>query len=82
MPAFRARLFGARVADRSPECAVGCSLGQSSSAELGTPGCCSTAGKVQLSIECSGIDDDSNVFLRVRRTGANACLPYTLTYNY
>lgn len=61
---------------------VSCSAGSAATSDLGEAGCCvSGAGAVKPSWNCSGtLNDSATVSLRVKNTGANACLPYSFSY--
>jgi hypothetical protein len=47
-------------------------------------GCCttSTTTPAQLEINCPGIFDDANVYIRVKGQTTSACTPYDVSYHY
>lgn len=61
---------------------VSCSAGSAATSELGEAGCCvNGAGALKPSWNCAGtLNDSATVSLRVKNTGANACLPYSFSY--
>ncbi len=60
-----------------------CSSGTTSTVS-GLQGCCTTpnGGSVALDINCSGINDNAKVYLRVDGGAAAQCTPYSVTYTY
>jgi hypothetical protein len=46
----------------------------------GLPGCCGT-DDFQMDTDCSGIDDDATVFIRLDQA-TDSCAKYTLTFHY
>lgn len=48
----------------------------------GRAGCCGEAPFSVDDLNCSGISDDANVYLRVDAPGGSECKEYTLTYHY
>lgn len=51
------------------------------SAPGGQSGCCSTS-PFPVTLECSSVDDNAQVWLRIDNPDANACIPYQVTFHY
>ena len=47
----------------------------------GYPGCCGTDG-FDMDIDCSGIDDNATVYIRIDNPNGEDCIPYSVSYHY
>jgi hypothetical protein len=66
-----------------PGASVSCSAGQSATSPGGHAGCCTpSGGTVTLDVNCSGLSDDSTVYIRVDQPTTNACTPYSVDFHY
>lgn len=60
---------------------VTCQLGSSpATSPSGRPGCCHTQS-FSIDIDCSGVDDDAQIYLRVDRP-VNVCTAYSIVFHY
>jgi hypothetical protein len=48
----------------------------------GHPGCCTTEGALAFELNCVGVEDDAEVFIRLDMAPANACVDYSVSYTY
>jgi hypothetical protein len=58
------------------------SASQADSSPAGNSGCCSTASTFSPGVNCSGTSKDSTQISLVVKSTTNACLSYTIDYNY
>jgi hypothetical protein len=61
---------------------VDCDAGDTpDTSPLGHPGCCG-AGMVSPGLDCDGLDDSANVWVKVVNSAALECVGYQLTYHF
>ncbi len=65
-----------------PGISLSCSTGTKTTSPGGTEGCCSSAGNVKLSIDCTGGTDDATVWMRVDKNAKNQCTDYSVDFTY
>ena len=62
---------------------INCSSGSSvDTSPDGLSGCCTTNGTLEPSVNCSGFDDSSQVYVLVSSPSNQACQDYTVDYHY
>ena len=44
-------------------------------------GCCATSG-FTVDLDCTGISDDANIYIRVKATSSGVCESYSMSYHY
>jgi hypothetical protein len=59
-----------------------CPGGTTSTDVGGIAGCCGTAGFTVDDLNCPGISDDADVYIRVKASAGGVCEAYSLTYHY
>ena len=62
----------------TPDCPLGTAADTSPD---GRPGCCSLQG-FSMGVDCSGIDDDATIFVRIDSIDGADCASYSLDYHY
>jgi hypothetical protein len=67
--------------DAGTGASVTCNSGSAATSPNGLDGCCTTAGTLNPTVNCAGtVDDDMQIFMRMKHIGGLACANYTLTY--
>jgi len=60
----------------------GCGNGAAKTSDIGDPGCCfATPGTVDISLNCSGVNDSAELFVKVSQNGGDKCEPYQIDYH-
>ena len=60
-----------------------CANGSQDVSPAKTKGCCTTGtAAMTVNMNCSGLSDDSDVFIRVDQPTTNMCIPYKVDYHY
>jgi len=62
---------------------TGCTHGSPDSSLADTPGCCTTGTKAMtVQMNCGGIDDSADVYIRIDQPDSDMCIPYDVSYHF
>lgn len=59
-----------------------CPVGSTASADGDLNGCCSNNGFTVAGIDCTGVSDDADVYIRVKPIAVDVCESYSISYHY
>ena len=59
-----------------------CPVGSTAASDGDLTGCCSNNGFIVDGVDCTGISDDANVYIRVKAVAADVCEGYSVSYSY
>ncbi len=60
-----------------------CTNGTSATSPAGTNGCCTNGtSAMTLQINCTGVDDSADIFVRVDQPGSDQCVSYDVDYHF
>lgn len=59
-----------------------CPTGTTDLNDSGVGGCCNTTGFTVTGLNCDGLSDDANIYIRVKPSAVDVCESYSMTYHY
>ncbi|MCP4443875.1 MAG: hypothetical protein GY811_00835, partial [Myxococcales bacterium] len=59
-----------------------CPAGSTAATDGGLAGCCGNAGFTVDDLDCAGVSDDADVYIRVKAIATDVCESYSIGYHY